>query len=297
MSPPLPTDFARVSRLALGTVQMGLDYGVANASGRMSTNEAASVLRTARERGLDTLDTAIAYGESERTLGELGLGGWRVISKLPGVPDGCEDVAAWVHEQVGASLRRLRIARLHGLLLHRPSDLSAPFGDVLWAALREVQTAGVIEKIGVSIYAPDELAPLIPARAVQIVQAPLNLLDRRLVQSGWARRLADSGVEVHARSAFLQGLLLMSERPARFAPWTPLLSRWDAWREAQPDRGLAACLHYVLAQPEVSRVVVGVDTAAQLHAIADAVARSDGAWPQDLWSDDPVLLNPARWPR
>lgn len=291
-----PPTLRRTARLALGTAQLGLAYGVANAHGRMAVEEGRQLLATARRLGIDTLDTAVAYGDSEQRLGAIGVDDWLVVSKLPGLPASCPDVSAWVWAEVEGSLARLGVPRLHGLLLHRPGDLVGPRGAELWAALEAVRKAGFARKIGISIYSPDELEQIIPQYAVDLVQSPLNLLDRRLVRSGWARRLAWRGVEIHVRSVFLQGLLLMKPRPVAFARWEPLLARWDAWRQAAGHDGLAACLHYAFSVPEVNRVVVGVDSSHQLTEIAAAL-EGPGGWPEDLWSDDPTLLNPSLWPR
>src|SRR5437764_1305987 len=109
------------SRLALGTVQFGLKYGVANVRGQIDREAAAAILARARSAGMDTLDTAIAYGSSEERLGEMGVASWKVVSKLPPADEPCPDPSQWVREMVQASLRRLNVARLDGLLLHRPS--------------------------------------------------------------------------------------------------------------------------------------------------------------------------------
>jgi aryl-alcohol dehydrogenase-like predicted oxidoreductase len=104
-------------------------------------------------------------------------------------------------------------------------------------------------------------------------------------------------VEIHVRSVFLQGLLLMTQRPQRFDPWAGLWARWDAWRDAHGGNGIAACLQFVLSVPEVTRIVVGVDSARQLDEIVQATEASGAAWPEDLWSSDATLLNPSLWPR
>jgi aryl-alcohol dehydrogenase-like predicted oxidoreductase len=297
MSADSQPKLAASTRLALGTVQMGLEYGVANTHGRMNLAEAGRVLSQARAEGMDMLDTAIAYGESEERLGEIGVAGWNIVSKLPSLPKGDEDVREWVADQVRASLGRLRVAQLGGLLLHRPTDLLESHGQALWEALEEMRTEGLVRKIGISIYDPAELDALLPRYAMQLVQAPFNLLDRRLVTSGWAYQLADQGIEIHTRSVFLQGLLLMKERPARFALWAPLLARWDAWRAANGEDGVAACLQFALSYSQISKVVVGVDSAAQLRGILAAAGCAHGRWPDDFRSDDSILMNPSQWPR
>ena len=147
-------------RLALGTVQFGLPYGVANKSGQVSQNEAKSMLRIASENGIDTLDTAIAYGESEECLGCVGVKNFKMVTKLPSIPDGCLDISVWIHEQVTSSLSRLGVEKLYGFLLHKPEDLLGTDGPELYRALDSLKEKGLVKKIGVSIYSPNELEAL-----------------------------------------------------------------------------------------------------------------------------------------
>jgi aryl-alcohol dehydrogenase-like predicted oxidoreductase len=182
-----------MKKLALGTVQFGLAYGVANTSGCLTIQEAARVLQSAKLSGIDTLDTAVAYGRSEETLGELGVDGWKVVTKLPAIPPGSNDVAGWVEAEVRGSLERLRVDRLYGLLLHRPGDLLGADGAAYLSALDALKDSGWVDKVGVSIYAPDELDSLFALRRFDMVQAPISILDQRMIRSGWTRRLAEEG--------------------------------------------------------------------------------------------------------
>jgi aryl-alcohol dehydrogenase-like predicted oxidoreductase len=285
-------------KLALGTVQFGLDYGIVNVSGRVAEQEALAIVLRAQESGMDTLDTAIAYGRSEAVLGQLGIKQWKAITKLPAVPDGCDDVGQWVRCQLQQSMARLRVTQLYGVLLHRPGQLlERNTGPALYAALQEFRSLGQVQKIGVSIYAPTELDALLDAYGFDLVQAPLNILDRRLVDMGWARRLHEMGVEVHARSAFLQGLLLMppGQRPAKFGRWSDIWNTWDTWLDQAGLTPLQACLRYFNDLPEIDRVVVGVDTVAQLNEILSATEGVLSSAPEFRPLQDERLINPATW--
>jgi hypothetical protein len=285
------------NRIALGTVQFGLRYGIANRAGQVGRDEAAAILVHARSMGLDTLDTAIAYGESEQRLGEIGVGHWQVVSKLPPIPESCTDVDAWVRDSVRGSLERLGIAKLHGLLLHHSQQLLGARGHALYRALGALKDRQKVEKIGVSIYGPDELEALWPHFALDLVQAPLNIMDRRFATSGWLMRLHEAGTEVHVRSVFLQGLLLLNDanRPEKFKAWQPLWDQWHRWLQDEALTPLQACLGFVLSQPEIDRVVVGVDSLTQLHGILASVDDRTVIPPRVLMSDDPELINPSRW--
>jgi len=284
-----------MSRLALGTAQFGMAYGIANSSGQVSRNGVQEILALAEVNRINTIDTAIAYGESESALGAAGVRGFRVITKLPHIPDGTADINDWIRGEVADSLQRLRVNSLYGLLLHR----SRPWLDEgVNAVLGQLKKEGVVKKIGVSIYSPDELAPLFSLASIDLVQAPFNLVDRRLSTTGWLARLHDNGVEIHARSAFLQGLLLMSQNaiPERFTPWGELWQKWHEWLASMDMTAIQACLGYVLSFPEIDKVVVGVDSLDQLRQLIDAakMPNSQHAFPE-ISSADEKLINPSHW--
>ncbi|MFZ4775457.1 MAG: aldo/keto reductase [Terrimicrobiaceae bacterium] len=284
-------------KIALGTVQFGMAYGVANASGRVPAGEVEKILACASLRGIDTLDTAVGYGESETVLGAFPLGSWKVISKIGTAPEGCQDIPAWVNAQVEGSLSRLRIPSLDALLLHTSHELLGSRGEDVYAALGEVKAQGLAKKIGISIYSPAELDELAGRYPLDIVQAPVNVFDRRLAATGWMEKLALNNIELHARSVFLQGLLLMSpsSRPEKFQRWGGLWDAWDNWLEAAGLSPLQASLRYVLGIPGIARAVVGVDSLRQLEEICEAAGGEAPNVPANLFADDSDLLNPSRW--
>jgi aryl-alcohol dehydrogenase-like predicted oxidoreductase len=286
-----------VSRLAIGTVQFGLPYGVSNTNGQVPLEEARSIVARAKAAGIDTLDTAVNYGESEARLGEIGVTGWRVISKLPGLPADRSDIARWADDLVAGSLQRLGVDHLHGLLLHRPAELLGSHGAELYASLMRLRDSGLVRRIGASIYDPKELDLLVPRFALDIVQGPFNIVDRRIIESGWLSRLADLGTEFHARSVFLQGLLLMKsgDRPKRFDEWESLWSSLDLWRRETGVTPIESCLRFVLASPAVARAVVGVQSRAELEQILAAAGGSALTAPGWLASSDVRLINPSQW--
>jgi hypothetical protein len=282
--------------LALGTVQFGMPYGIANIRGQVPFVEVKSILHHSFQAGIDTLDTAVAYGDSEAYLGKAGVSGWRIVTKLPALPDEVGNVSEWLVHEVSGSLDRLRVSSLEALLIHRPSDLLGPLGGVYCDALRLIKEQGLAAAVGVSIYDPSELDALWPAFRPDIVQAPLNVLDRRLIRSGWLLRLVGSGVQIYTRSVFLQGLLLMpaEKRPGYFERWTTLFDRWSEWCEERGCSRLQGALGYVMAQSGIDKVIVGVDSLAQLDEILAAAVPIESV-PDDLFSEDLYLIEPSRW--
>ena len=284
-------------KLALGTAQFGLSYGIANLGGQVALKEAQAILNFACACGLDTLDTAVNYGDCQQRLGEIGVANWQVISKLPALPDLCDDVTKWVRDQVQKSLQLLETTTLRGLLLHRPEQLLGELGKELYNALLALKHDGLVEKIGVSIYDPAELEAITKNFKIDIVQAPFNVLDRRLITTGWMNKLAQMDIELHTRSVFLQGLLLMpsESRPVKFNRW---LSKWHQWDQWLADRGftpLQACLSDALSHSGIARIIVGVDSLKQFKDIVLAAQGSISEPLGELSSTDIDLINPARW--
>jgi aryl-alcohol dehydrogenase-like predicted oxidoreductase len=225
------------------------------------------------------------------------LEAWKVISKLPPLPSAemlpTGGIAHWVQTQVEASLVRLKMSKLSGLLLHRPGDLLANC-DAYCAALLGLKRDRLVDAVGVSVYSPDELSPILGVFTPDIVQAPFNVFDQRLVRSGWLARLAASGVRVHVRSALLQGALMMRDgRPPWFDRWQPLFDRWFAYCSEKAREPTEIAIGFALAQPLVEKVVVGADSLAQLRELA-ALGPMD--LPVDAFAcDDLDLIDPSRW--
>ena len=286
-----------MTRLALGTVQFGFPYGVANQGGQVGRAEAEVMLELAHANDMDMLDTAIAYGDSETCLGKVGIHGFKVVTKLPSVPDLCRDIDAWVAEQVDESFLRLGVTEVYGLLLHRPEQLLGPNGAALYRALLDLKDNGQVQKVGISIYSPSELDSLTPSYYFDLVQAPFNLVDQRLHCSGWLQRLKDDDVEIHTRSAFLQGLLLMKQVdiPQKFSPWANLWQAWHSWLIAHELSAVQAALAFPLSFPEIDRVIVGADSVIQLSQIISARKLTAGIPMPDLQCEDSNLINPANW--
>ncbi|ORU93556.1 MAG: aldo/keto reductase [Cycloclasticus sp. symbiont of Bathymodiolus heckerae] len=284
-------------KIALGSAQFGLTYGISNKIGQVHEDEVQEILALAKKNQVHTLDTAIAYGDSEKVLGTVGVDDWEIISKLSALPHGVTDVDEWLESEVINSCRRLKIESLHGVLLHRPADLLGKHGTELQDALYRVKKEGLVDKIGISVYEPSELDQFFDLMKFDIVQAPFSLVDRRMQESGWLKRLQDTGCEFHARSVFLQGLLLMTQeqRPSQFDRWRPVWQQLDSWLKEADVTAVQACLGYVLSIEEVTKVVLGVESRAQLEEIFTALTTSLQSVPAGLSVSDKELLNPALW--
>jgi aryl-alcohol dehydrogenase-like predicted oxidoreductase len=290
-------------RIGLGTAQFGLDYGVSNPAGRTLPDEVARILDAARRAGIEVLDTAPAYGESEAVLGRLAADEpFRVVTKTP-VLEGLTgaEAAAAVRESLARSLGRLARPAVWALLVHHGRDLDASRGRAVADELARAKDEGLAAKVGLSVYDADELDRAMDFLHPDVVQLPLSLFDQRLLASGHLGALARAGIDVHARSVFLQGLLLMDpdadELPAPLRGLKDRLREYRATLAAAGLGPLAGALAFVLGLPEVDLAICGVNDAAQLGEILEAAAAAPIPGPGAFAVGDPALIDPSRWGR
>ena len=203
-------------KLALGTVQFGLDYGITNSTGLVCREEVKSILSLADDNNLRTLDTAAVYGRSEAVLGDLANKSFSIISKIPSL----SNFQGSIKESVSASLHRLNRDSLYGMMLHDEKDIN---NTSQYNELIRLKNEGLITKIGCSFYSLKALSFALNKNIeLDIIQIPASCLDQRFEKSGLLNRAKEDGIEIHGRSVFLQGLLLTPE------VLTPVLKEFEA---------------------------------------------------------------------
>lgn len=291
------------NRLGLGTVQFGTDYGISNKLGRTSLSEVHRILESAADKGVDTLDTAALYGESEQVLGSvLPLRhNFRIVTKTAQFRKEQithEDVQI-LEQTFHVSLLKLRQTSVYGLLAHHAEDLLAPGGELLYERMTEFKKSRMAKKIGASVYSASQIDRLLEKYSLDIIQLPVNLLDRRLVDSGHLRRLKELNVEIHSRSTFLQGLLLIppDRLPDYFHPVQGLLSAYNAWLYQQDLSPLEGALAFVASRPEIDRVIVGTCSRPEFLEIVEAWENLSNQRfeMEDFKCDDERMVNPSMW--
>jgi len=285
-----------MTELIVGTAQFGAAYGITNAAGRLSDAEVSAILATAADGGVRLFDTASDYGDAQQRLGVLNAAhpGARYVSKFSLPASGSATAAALY----GDSLETLGGGSLHGLLFHKPADFRDPRAVAAWTLMREARDAGIIARIGASIYDADDLAVVVETfPGLDLLQVPGSVVDRRLIDAPAVRALHDTGTEIHVRSAYLQGLLLVEPEaiPAGLSALRPAVV---ALREAAAEAGAsvaALALGHLARHPVVDAVLVGATSAVELsqtiEAWADqaAVELPDPGLPAEV-------VDPRSWP-
>ena len=273
------------AKLALGSVQFGLDYGISNIKGVTDELEVRDILKLAMSKGIDLIDTAFGYGNSEEVLGKIGISTFKIVTKfLPSTKE------ISIEDQIKVSFARLKVSQVYGLLAHRP--LSLVDNPKIWDYLRKLKEEGIVMKIGFSLNSTEEIDLLIKNGFMpDIIQVPFNYLDRRFIP--YMIQFKENGCEVHTRSTFLQGLFFI--KPDKLNPFfdeiKPIL------RELQGDVNLSGrLLGYCIEQPFIDKVIIGVNNKEQFLQNINSIKN----YPKILQTDvivDSKILKPSNWPK
>lgn len=281
------------NKIILGTVQLGLDYGINNKSGKPSENQSFTILDAAWEKQITTLDSADAYGNAVETIGKYNSSrhhSFRIVNKF-------KDDNEPLEQKLSRTLKTLRTPSLWCYMYHQFSDWHSKKYSSTLLSLKE---QGLISRIGVSLYSTDELAMVVNDPEIDIIQLPANLLDLDDKKVSILKAAKAAGKETHVRSIYLQGLFLKDpkELTGNLTALAPYLEKLRAIStERQIDLKKAA-LNFILQRDFIDYVVLGVDTAEQLKENLEAVdndLRVDFFEGINVGRNERHLLNPSNW--
>jgi aryl-alcohol dehydrogenase-like predicted oxidoreductase len=283
-----------MKKLALGTVQFGTSYGISNSIGVPNDDELRSIFDIANTHGIKILDSAPAYGNAQHRIGKYASNRFEVVSKFLNVQS--RESLSTVIQQ---SLYDLNTSKLYALISHNSDELIA--NPDLWNFLSEEKERGQIERIGYSLYTPEQLQKLLDLGMLpDIVQLPFNLLDRKF--QPYFGELKRFGTEIHIRSVFLQGLFFLDVKKlsAKLDPIKPALTLiHNLCRESKiPVSELA--LGFVKNNPFIDKVLIGVASSDQLSKNIHefSLNRVDNKLFEQINNIkifDDTILNPATW--
>lgn len=278
-------------KLALGTVQFGVDYGISNEKGQVSELEVKEILDYAKEIDVHTLDTASLYGSSEEVLGKFNLEYFDVITKTIKIDKTLDKNTNFERfkEAFYSSQKKLGYIQLHGLMFHEANDLLSPNGLALWDLVEDFKQKEYVRKIGVSVYSPEQLNEVLKLIDIDIVQLPLNILDQRFLPM--LPDLKSKNIEIHTRSTFLQGLLLMEtcQLNSYFEPIKHILQKL-------PQNRLETALGFVKSINEVDKIVVGVTNKTELQEIFSMYNKQvENIDYSQFKINDEAFINPVNW--
>ena len=224
---------------------------------------------------------------------------FKIISKIPKPPKNIkrENIKKWLKQNVMISLKNLKIKKFECLLLHNANSLLCKNGDEIYKGIRNMKINGFTSKIGVSIYDFNVLDKILKKFKFNLIQAPFNILDQRLVEKGWLKKLKKRKIEVHARSIFLQGILLLkhNQLPKKLIKLSKKLVMWENWLKKNKFSSLQVCLSFVLNQRQLDGIVVGYNNTNQLNQILKLKQIKNNFSLPNLNIKDKKLIDPREW--
>lgn len=278
-----------INKLVLGSAQWGIRYGINNTNGIPSTNSLNEILKISIKNNITHIDTASSYGDAEERIGKIGKGCFNIITKI-GNNTSDHDIKEFVKN----SIIKTKSSSLYACLFHNYKDLiNKPF---LWDDLILAKKEGFINKIGFSLYHPDELKILLELNFFpDIIQVPYNLLDRKFESD--IERLSKKGVEIHVRSIFLQGLLLNKKLRKKivFNNEFQIWNYFDKWLLENKFSPLEACISHVNSNKFIDKIIIGVENPNQLSEIINAFKIPAKAMPRPSVEFNEELFNPSKW--
>lgn len=302
-----------VSKFTLGTVQLGRRYGIGNKTGKPSKDAALKILRYAVSNGIESLDTAPDYGDSEKIIGyfikeqmKQRLKIPSIITKVPSVQlheDAISsNISKFVEETIHSSIKSLQIPSIDTCFIHNPNDITSYKGQVI-SSLSRLKEKGLINKIGASVYTPKEVQMVISLECFNAIQVPINIFDQRLIDMGLIEQLHKKKIDVFARSVYLQGLFFLDpdKLPRSLVGAQPYLLKL---RKLSKDTGLSIseiALLFIRDVKHIDRIIIGNETINQLKVNIDLMKKTNSQ--KDLikhicsqFNNVPEkLLNPTLW--
>ena len=283
-------------KLALGTVNFGLKYGIKSNS-KVSFKDIKKIIITSFNNKINYIDTSQAYNNAEKILGKFNLKKFNIITKIKFYKKNISFPEEETFAKVNKSLKDLNISKIYALLIHDYKDCTRPNSKKVFNVLKKLKKMGKIKNIGISINSPKEYYIAKKFFKFDIVQCPLNLFDRRLVSSGLKEDLRKNKIKLIVRSIFLQGLLLlkMQQKPKFFIN-KKLWFNWHTWLKKNKIKNRDAALNYILQNINKNDIILsGVDSATQLKQILNTKVNLKMKIPKNLSTKNTKILEPSKW--
>lgn len=282
-------------KLCIGTAQFGTKYGISNKSGKIKKKELDKLFLILKKEKIKFLDTSIDYKNCEKILNKLNLEKIKVISKIPKIPKKCLNINKWIENKVILSLKKINKKSFYAILLHNSDDMLTNKANAIYKSLLNLKKLKKIEKIGISIYDFEKSISILKKFNFDIIQCPYNVIDRRLDNSRYINFFKRKKIEIHVRSVFLQGLLLMKKRPSKFDKWSKLFKIWDKMNKNNIPQSALNAVNFVLKNKNINKVILGFENSNQLQSILKNYQNKKTDYPTNIISKDLNLINPNNW--
>ena len=281
-------------KLVIGTANFKKHYGLNPTSFFSKTKNFKRSIKYLSFKKLNTFDTATIY-DSEKMFKEFSKSKFNFISKIQ-LKKKHKDFKI-LKKEISSTMQDLNKKKIYAILAHNPNFLLKKNGKRIFRNLKNLKKINICHKVGYSIYSPSDLNKLYKKFKPEVVQLPLNVFDQRMLDSGWIDFLKKKRVEIHARSIFLQGLLLRKKNtvPKKFLKSKNEFNNWFDWLKKNKISNLHACLQFIYSIKKVSKIVIGYENLAQLKEILKCKVKNDKKNFRSLKVSKIKLIDPRKW--
>ena len=278
-------------KLIIGTAQFGFKYGLNKT--KIKKLEIKNIEKILKKKSLNKFDTAINYGESEKIIGNFNIRK-KVITKIKLPIKKPKDLKKWFDKKLNKSLKKLKVKSLYGLLIHDTADILGKNKEFL-NFLLDCQKKRLISKLGISVYEVSEINRVLKFWKPEIIQMPANIFDHRFLNDNFLYKLKKLNIELHARSCFLQGVLL--EKKIRIGNFKSkeIFSSFLNWCQKKQISNLEACIHFIKKIKQIDYLIVGVDNSSHLQEIISSFNKNLIFVPNYFMNNDKNLIDPRKW--
>jgi len=284
------------NKLCIGSANFGDHYGLNDAKipSKVTLKKIFSFIK---KKNINFIDTSIAYRNSEVKIGKLKKNNLKIITKISNFPNSPKNIEKWIINKVYLSCKKLKVKNLYGLLIHHTRDLKdKKRSQIIYKTFDYLIKKKIVKKIGLSIYDPEELDLYVNEYNFKIIQAPINIFDRRIINSGWLKKLKDKNVEIFARSIFLQGLLLKDSKKIilKFPKWKKKILFFEKWVNKRKITKLEACIRFVNNLRGIDRIILGIRNEEQLQNNYNFLEKKKLSIPKYLNINSGNIINPIK---
>jgi aryl-alcohol dehydrogenase-like predicted oxidoreductase len=282
-------------KLVIGSAQIGMNYGLFN-NKKINYKEFKKIEKLVLKTKINFIDTAINYGNSENIIGKSKLKNLNIITKIKLPLKKNIHIKDWIYKEIKKSLKKLKIKKIYGVMIHDYKDLLGRYGKEYLFALQQLKRKKIIKKIGISVYESREIKKIWNFWKPDLIQVPFNLLDNRIFDSGWVNILKKYKVKIFARSIFLQGLLINEASSFILNKnHKVILNKFKNWCHKNNISLLEGCMHFVKQFKKIDYLVVGFNNYKQLVEIIDVFKKKQISIPNIFSTNLINLIDPRRW--
>ena len=286
-----------MNKLIIGSANFGLNYGQGPLKKKVDTKEIKKIISFCEKKNINFLDTAYSY-KNERHLKFQKLNKWNIITNIS-IKNfkNRKNLDKKINSLINQSIKNFKVKNLYGVLFHDIKEIEKKSGRHFYSILEKLKKTKKVKKIGASVYNPKDIDKILKNYKFDIIQCPLSIFDRRFINSGYLKKMKKKGIEIHIRSIFLQGLLLMQNKliPKKFNRWNKIWSKWESWNIKNKTTKLETCVNFINQISNVDKIVIGITKKDQLQNIIKYFKKSKKQNYSYQFSKDINLLDPRKW--